>query len=67
MQVFTNIMSSYCFLSVAVHLVEDESLADVSPVADGTEVVDEHQEQQHEGYAGKGINGTDQKHHDQTA
>lgn len=48
-----------------MHLMEDESLADVSPVADGTKVVDQHQEQQHKGYAGKGIYGIDQKHHDQ--
>ena len=49
------------------HLVEYESLADVSPVANWTKVVDKHQEQQHESYAGKGINGTDKEHHDQAA
>lgn len=27
---------------VTVHLVENESLADVTPVANGTEVLDEH-------------------------
>lgn len=52
---------------VTVHLVEDESLADVAPVADGTEVLDKHQEQQHKGYAGKCINSIDQEHHDQRA
>lgn len=54
-------------LFVTVHLVEDESLADVAPVADGAKVMDKHQEQQHKGYAGKCINGIDQKHHDQAA
>lgn len=54
-------------LFVTVHLVEDESLADVSPVADGTKVVDKHQEKQHKGYTGEGVNGTDQEHHDQAA
>lgn len=49
------------------HLVEDESLADVTPVADGAEVVDKHYEQQHKGYAGKCINGIDQEHHEQAA
>lgn len=49
------------------HLVKDESLADVAPVADGSKVLDEHQEQQHKGYAGKCINGIDQEHHDHTA
>lgn len=48
-------------------LVEDESLADVAPVTDGTEVVDKHQEQKHKGYAGKCINGIDEEHHDQAA
>lgn len=46
--------------------MEDEGLADVAPVADGTEVLDKHQEQQHEHYADKGINGIDEEHHDQT-
>lgn len=52
---------------VTAHLVEDESLADVAPVADGTKVLDKHQEQQHKGYAGKCINSIDQEHHDQRA
>lgn len=52
---------------VSVHLVKDESLADVAPVADWSKVLDEHQEQQHKGYAGKCINGIDQEHHDYTA
>lgn len=50
-----------------MHLVEDEGLADVAPVADGPQVVDKHQEQQHKGYAGKCINCIDQKYHDQAA
>lgn len=45
--------------------MEDESLTDVAPVADGPQVVDKHQQQQHEGYAGKCINGIYQEHHDQ--
>ncbi len=52
---------------MTLHLVEDESLADVAPVGDGAEVVDKHYEQQHEGYAGKCINGIYQEHHDQAA
>lgn len=52
---------------VPTHLVKDESLADVAPVADGSKVLDEHQEQQHKGYAGKCINGIDQEHHDHAA
>lgn len=43
--------------------MEDEGLADVAPVADGTEVL----EQQHKHYTGKGVNGVDQEHHDQAA
>ena len=62
-----NIVDVRRMVGLWLNLVEDESLADVSPVADGTKVVDQHQEQQHKGYAGKGINGTDQKHHDQAA
>lgn len=52
---------------MSVYLVEDESLTDVAPVADGTQVVDKHQEQQHKCDASEGINGINQEHHDQTA
>lgn len=63
--IFVSCEKAGCF--VTVHLVEDESLADVAPVTDGTEVVDKHQEQKHKGYAGKCINGIDEEHHDQAA
>lgn len=47
--------------------MENESLADVAPVADGPQVMYEHQEEQHECHAGKRMNGADQEHHDQAA
>lgn len=50
-----------------VYLVEDERLTDAAPVADGAEVMNKHQQQQHECNTGEGINGIDQEHHDQTA
>lgn len=51
--------------SNAGRLVEEKGLADVAPGADGTQVLDKHQEQQHKHDAAKGINGIDQEHHDQ--
>ena len=52
---------------MCVYLVEDECLADVAPAAGRTEVVDEQEQQQHEGDAGRGVDGVDQEHHDGTA
>lgn len=40
-------------------LVENESLADISPAGRGAEVVNQQEQEQHEGYAGRGINGVD--------
>lgn len=48
-------------------LVEDESLADVAPAGRGTQVVDQQQQQQHEGDAGRGVDGVDQEHHHGTS
>ncbi len=45
-------------------LVENESLADVAPAGGGTEVVNQQKQQQHEGDAGRGVDGVDQEHHD---
>lgn len=47
--------------------MKNKSLAYVAPVAAWPQVVYKHQEEQHEDYAGKSVNGTDQEHHDQTA
>ena len=47
--------------------MEDECLADVAPAGGGAKVVDEQQEQQHEGDAGRGVDGVDEEHHDGTA
>ena len=47
--------------------MEDKGLADVAPVVGGTEVVYEQDEQQHECYADRGIECTDQEHHQHAA
>lgn len=49
------------------NLVENKSLADVAPAGGGAEVVNQQKEQQHEGDAGRGVDGVDQKHHDGAA
>lgn len=49
------------------NLVENKSLADVAPAGGGAEVVNQQKKQQHEGDAGRGVDGVDQKHHDGTA
>lgn len=49
------------------NLVENKSLADVAPAGGGTEVVNQQKKQQHEGDAGRGVDGVDQKHHDGAA
>lgn len=47
-------------------LVENESLADVAPAGSGTEVVNQQKQEQHECDAGRGVDGIDQEHHDDT-
>lgn len=47
-------------------LVENESLADVSPAGRGAEVVNQQEEEQHEGNASWGVDGVDEEHHDGT-
>lgn len=47
-------------------LVKNKSLADVSPAGGGTQVVNQQKQQQHEGDAGRGVDGVDQEHHDGT-
>lgn len=47
--------------------MEDKSLTNVAPVADGSKVVYEQPEEQHKCNAGKSINGADQEHHNQAA
>lgn len=56
------------FLGVCVSdLVENESLADVSPAGRGAEVVNQQEEEQHEGDASRGVDGVDEEHHDGAA
>lgn len=43
--------------------MEDERLADAAPAADGTQVMDQQQQQQHEGDTGRRVDGVDQEHH----
>lgn len=40
-------------------LVENESLADVSPAGGGTEIVNQQEQEKHEGDAGRGVDGVD--------
>ena len=47
--------------------MENECLADVTPAGGGTEVVNQQEQQQHEGNAGRGVDGIDQEHHHGTA
>lgn len=47
--------------------MKNQRLADVAPAGGGTEVVNEQQQQQHEGDAGRGVDGVDQEHHDGAA
>lgn len=47
----------------SLYLVEDERLADAAPAADGTQVMDQQQQQQHEGDTGRRVDGVDQEHH----
>lgn len=48
-------------------LVKNQRLADVAPAGGGTEVVNQQEQQQHEGDAGRGVDGVDQEHHDGAA
>ena len=57
-------VSAQCFC--VSDLVENKSLADVAPAGCRTEVVDQQEQQQHEGNAGRGVDGVDQEHHDGT-
>lgn len=47
--------------------MKDESLADVAPAAAGRQVVEGQEEDDHEGHAGRGVDGTDEEHHDGAA
>lgn len=55
------------YVCVFSDLVENKGLADVAPAGCGTEVVDQQQQQQHEGNTGRGIDGVDEEHHDNTS
>lgn len=56
-----------CVCVLVSNLVEDKSLADVAPAGGGTEVVNQQEQQQHEGDAGRGDDGVDEEHHDSAA
>lgn len=47
--------------------MKNQRLADVAPAGGGTEVVNQQEQQQHEGDAGRGVDGVDQEHHDAAA
>lgn len=47
--------------------MKNQRLADVAPAGGGTEVVNQQEQQQHEGDAGRGVDGVDQEHHDRAA
>lgn len=47
--------------------MKNQRLADVAPAGGGAEVVNQQEQQQHEGDAGRGVDGVDQEHHDGAA